>query len=142
MSGAGCGDGHEVFAANAEFAGDVDAGFVGEGHAGLEDGFAAANKIRMLVAVEADAVAEAMDEELVAGAKAGGSDDGAGSIVNRAREFSGLGSGESGILCVANGGVGALHFFCWLAQDAGAGDIGFVAFDKAAAVDKDHIPLL
>ena len=43
LRGAVGGDDHEVFAADAEFAGDVDAGFVGEGHARFEDGFAAAH---------------------------------------------------------------------------------------------------
>jgi hypothetical protein len=35
------GDDHVVFAAQAEFSGNVDAGLVREGHAGLEEGFAA-----------------------------------------------------------------------------------------------------
>ena len=81
LGGAFGGDGHHVFAADAKFVGDVDAGLVGEGHAGFEDGFAGVDQIRMLVDVEADAVAEAMSEEFVAGAVAGGRNDGAGGIV-------------------------------------------------------------
>ena len=69
------GDNHVVFAAQPKFPGDVDAGLVGKRHAGFEHGFAAAHEVRMLVAVEADAVAEPMREEFVIGAIAGAGDD-------------------------------------------------------------------
>ena len=69
------GDNHVVFAAQPKFAGDVDAGLVGKRHAGFENGFAAAHEVGMLVAVEADAVAEPMREEFVIGAIAGAGDD-------------------------------------------------------------------
>ena len=59
-SGAGGGDVHDVFAADAEFAGDVDAGLVGEGHVRQETGVAALNEIGMFVDVEPNAVAETM----------------------------------------------------------------------------------
>ncbi len=87
LGGAVAGDDHVIFAAQAEFAGDVDAGLVGEGHAGLEDGCAAADEVRMLVAIEAEAVAYAMGEEFVVWAKARGSDDSAGGIVDGTGEF-------------------------------------------------------
>src|SRR2546422_10478200 len=70
LRGAVGGDDHVVFAADAVVAGNINAGLVREGHARLEDGLAAADKIRMLVAVEADAVAEAVGEEFVIGAEA------------------------------------------------------------------------
>src|ERR1700690_3616075 len=47
LSGAIGGDDHVVFAAEAEFAGDVDAGLVGKGHARGENGFMRPDKIRM-----------------------------------------------------------------------------------------------
>ena len=43
LGGAIVGDDHVVFAAQAEVAGDVDAGFVGESHVGLEGSGAGAN---------------------------------------------------------------------------------------------------
>ena len=85
------GDGHDVFAADTEFVRDVDAGFVGEGHAGFENGFAAVDEIRMLVDVEADAVAEAMGEEFVVRAVAGAGDDRASGIVHGAGKAAGAG---------------------------------------------------
>src|SRR5512134_2328549 len=48
-------DDHDVFEADAVFAADVDTRLVGEGHAGFEHGLTAADEVRMLVAVEADA---------------------------------------------------------------------------------------
>jgi hypothetical protein len=51
-----------VFEADAEFASDVDAGFVGEAHAGDEWSVVAADEIGPLVAVHADAVAETVGE--------------------------------------------------------------------------------
>src|ERR1700724_4366968 len=50
------GNDHVVFAAHAEFAGDVDAGLVGKSHAGFEHCGAASHQIGMLVAVQTDAV--------------------------------------------------------------------------------------
>ena len=120
LGGASGGDGHHVFAADAEFSGNVDAGFIGEGHAGFEDGFAGVNEIRMFVDVEADAVAEAVREEFVAGAVARGSDDAAGGIVHGTGKSSGAGGVERGILGFANGFEGSLNFFAGLAEDAGA----------------------
>src|SRR5712692_3845187 len=69
------GDDPVVLEADAELAGDVDAGLVGEGHAGGEWGGVAADEIGPLVAVHADAVAYAMGEVLVVGAKACVGDD-------------------------------------------------------------------
>lgn len=78
------GDDHVIFAAQAEFARNVDTGLVREGHAGFEEGLAAADEIGMFVAIEAEAVAHAVGEEFVVRAESGGSDDGAGGIVDRA----------------------------------------------------------
>ena len=135
MGGAFGGDGHDVFAADAEFVGDVDAGFVGEGHAGFEDGFAGVDEIRMLVDVEADAVAEAMGEEFVAGTVARGRDDGAGRVVDGAGEFSGAGGVERGVLSFADGFESTLYFVARLAVDAGARYVGAIAFDGATIIN-------
>src|SRR5258708_9402340 len=64
-----------VFEADAELAGDVDAGFVGEAHAWGERGGVAADEVGPLVAVHADAVADAGGEVLVVGGGARGRDD-------------------------------------------------------------------
>ena len=105
------GDGHYVFAADAEFVRDVDAGLVGEGHAGFEDGFALVDEIRMFVDVEADAMAEAVREEFVPGAVAGGSDDGASGVIHGAGKFSCAGGIEGRVLGFADAFKRALDFF-------------------------------
>ena len=142
MGGAVGSDDHVVFAAQAEFAGDVDAGLVGKGHAGFEDGGAAANEIGMLVAVEADTVAEAMGKEFIAGAIAGGGNDGAGGIVHGAGKLARAGGVESGVLGLADDFKSALNFLAGFADDAGAGDIGFVTFHGAAAVNQNDVAFL
>jgi hypothetical protein len=96
----------------------------------------------MLVAIEADAVAEAMGEESVAGAEAGGSNDCASGIVDGAGNVTGASSVESGVLGFTDGFVGLLNFICRLAENASASDVGFVALDFAAAVDQDYIAFL
>src|SRR5882762_4468528 len=96
----------------------------------------------MFVDVEADAVAEAMSEEFVARAVAGGSDDGAGSVVNGARKSSGAGGVESRVLSSANGFERALNFLAGLTEDAGARDVGAVAFDGAAVINQHNIAFL
>src|SRR5258708_5611103 len=93
----------------------------------------------MFVDVEADAVAEAMSEEFIAGAVAGGINNGAGGVVNGARKFSGAGGVECGVLGFANGFERALNFFAGLAEDAGARDVGAVAFDGAAVINQNNI---
>ncbi len=62
------GDDPVVFEADAEFASDVDAGLVGEGHAGGERRGVAADEVGPFVAVHAaDAVTEAVGEVFVVG---------------------------------------------------------------------------
>src|SRR6267142_6177376 len=96
----------------------------------------------MFMDVEADAVAETMSEEFVARAVAGGSDDGAGGVVNGAGKFSSAGGVECGVLGLANGFERALNFFAGLAEDAGARDVGAVAFDGAAVINQHNIAFL
>jgi len=142
LRGAVGGDDHVVFAADAEFAGDVNAGLVGKSHAGFEDGLAGADEIGMLVAIEADAVADAVGEEFVVGAKSGAGDDGAGGIVDGAGKFSGAGGIQRDILSFADRVVGTENLFSGLAENAGAGDVGIIAFDGASTVNQDHIAFL
>ena len=142
LGGAVGGNNHVVFAAKAEFTGDVDAGLVGKSHAGFEDGFAGADEIGMLVAVKADAVPNTVGEEFVVGAEASLGDDGAGGIVNGAGKFARAGRIESDILRFSDCVVGAKDFLSGLAKDAGAGDVGIVALDGAPAVNQDHIAFL
>jgi hypothetical protein len=140
--GASGGDDHVVFAADAEFIGDVDAWLVGEGHAGFEDGFAAADEIGMLVDVEAHAVADAVGEEFVAGAKTCRGDLCAGGVIDGTREFSSARGVQGGVLRFADRFKGALHFFGGLAENAGAGNVGLIAFDEAAVIDQYDVTLL
>jgi len=61
---------HVVFEADAEVAAEVDAGFVGEDHAGDHLLGVAADEVGPLVHVHADAVSDAVIEVVVAGAVA------------------------------------------------------------------------
>ena len=101
--GAGVGDDHAVFDADAELGVEVNAGFVGEGHAGFELGVVTAYKVGPLVHVEADAVAYAMEEEVVIGAVAGVGDDLASGCVDGLHFYTGAGRGQGCGLGVADG---------------------------------------
>lgn len=142
LGGAVGDDDHVVFAADAEFTDDVDAGLVRKGHARSEDGFAAAHKVGMLVAIEADAVSETVSEIFVAGAKTGGSDDAACGVIDGAGKLAGTGGVESGVLGFAHGFVGVLNFFGGLAEDGGASHIGLVAVDGTAAINEYDVTFL
>ena len=97
------GDNHVVFAAQAEFTRNINSRLIRKGHARLENGLAASNQIGVLVAVEANAVAQAVGEELVVGAIAGAGDDRAGCIVHGAREASGASRVERSVGLLARG---------------------------------------
>src|SRR5580704_7665977 len=94
----------------------------------------------MFVAVEADAVAETVGEEFVAGAVACGGHDGASGIVDCAGEASDASGVESGILGFAQSVEYVDEFVGWLfGEDDRAGHVGLVALDLSAAVDQDNV---
>src|SRR5580704_10819069 len=64
-------DHHIVFAAHTKLTRNVNAGLIGKSHARQKVGPAAADKIGVFVAIEADAVTQAMRKEFVVGAVAG-----------------------------------------------------------------------
>ena len=123
----------------ADGAGQVDAGFVGEAHAGLEQCGVAADEVGPLVAIHADAVAEAMGEDAVAGAEAGGGDDLAGGGVDGLGLDAGAGGGEGGGLGAVDDVEDVALALGGLAVDEAAGDVGLVALDGAAVVDEDDL---
>ncbi len=84
-----------VFETDAELAREIDAGFVGEAHAGCEGRGVAANEIGPLVAVHADAVTDAVGEVFVVGAVACGGDDRARGSVDGLTLDAGAGCCES-----------------------------------------------
>src|SRR5882757_4517041 len=137
------GDVPVIFEADAELAGDVDAGLVGEAHAGGERCGVAADEVGPLVAVHADAVADAVGEMFVVGAVAGGGDDVAGGGVDGLALDAGMGGGESGGLGLVNDVedfAGLIEFGGGgVAEDEGAGDVGLIAFYGAAVVDEDDL---
>src|SRR3974390_351914 len=96
----------------------------------------------MLMAVEADAVADAVGEEVVVRAETGSGDHGTGGIVNRTGKFSGAGRVERDVLRFADSRIGSEHFFGGLAENSRAGDVRLVALDRAAAIDQDNITFL
>src|ERR1700720_475061 len=63
-------DDHIVFAAQTEFAGDVDARLIGKSHSRFKNRRAAAHQVRMFVAIQPDAVTQAMREVFVSGSVA------------------------------------------------------------------------
>ncbi len=140
---AGFGDVPVVFEADAELAGNVDAGFVGEAHAGGEGCGVAANEVGPLVAVHADAVADAVGEVFVVGAVACGGDNCAGGGVDGLTLDAGAGCCEGcglgfeddveDLALLVEFGDGGV------AEDEGAGDVGLIAFDEAAVVDEDDL---
>src|SRR5256885_8297714 len=81
------GDDHIVFAAQAEFSGNVNSRLVRKRHACFQYGFAAAHKIRMLVPVEPDAVSQAVREKFVVRPVARAGDDRARCIIDRSRQL-------------------------------------------------------
>src|SRR6516225_7876832 len=141
LRGTFCDDDHDVFAANAKFTRNVDAGLVRKSHTRCEHCFARPHEIGMLVAVEADAMAKAMREEFIIGAKAGGGDHRATGIVNGTRKFACAGRVEGRALGLADHFVRALDFIGRLSENAGACDIRLVALDGAAAIDKNDVAL-
>lgn len=138
----GGGDDPVVFEADAELADDIDAGFVGEGHAGFERSVVAAYEVRPLVAVHADAVAEAVSEVLIVGTVAGVGDHFAGGIINSVAGLTGFACSERSGLGFVNDVEDLLLFVGRLAKDEGARDVGLVAFDGAAVVEEDDLSLL
>src|SRR5579885_2553505 len=84
-------NGHQIFAADAEFPRNINARFVGESHVGLQARVAALHQIRILVHVQSDPMPQAVREIFVAGAESGGGDNGARGIVDRAGKAAGAG---------------------------------------------------
>ena len=127
---------YEVFDAHAELAGQVNAGFNGEAHAGLCDDLAGGGVIRMFVHFDADAVAGAMDE---IGAVAAVFDYLAGGAVKFAH-------GHAGANGLAAGFVGSLYqlihlflFFGYGFIENGAGHIAGIAVVGEADVDNHAV---
>jgi len=135
-------DDHVVFATQAEFAGDIDAGLIRKRHAGFENGFAATHKIGMLMAVESDAVAEAVGEEFVVWAVAAIDDDGACGIIDGAGEAPGARGIQRGVLRFTRKLEGARDFFAGLAVHAGARDVGGIPIHSASSINQNDITFL
>src|SRR5271157_5870677 len=96
----------------------------------------------MFVTIEADAVTEAMSEELVIGAKTRRSDERAGSVVDSAGQFSGSRRAESGVLGTANDFKNLLNLGGRFAKNASARDVGIVAFHFCTPIDENHVSFL
>src|SRR5437762_13387818 len=75
---------HIVFTTQAEFTHKVNPRLIRKGHAWLQDSFAAAHKVRMLVSVQADAMSQAVREGLVVRPEPGIGDDFARRVIHGA----------------------------------------------------------
>src|SRR5882672_11053483 len=96
----------------------------------------------MFVAIEADAVAQAVREKFVVWAEAAGGNHGTGCIIYCAREFAAACGVESGILRSADNVVNLAHFFRWLAKYTSARNVRIVAFQFAAAINQYDVTFL
>src|SRR5947209_14665434 len=67
-------DNHQIFAAQTEFAGDVNSGLIGKSHSRLQHGFAAPHQVRMFVAIQANSMSNAMRKKFIIRSIASGSD--------------------------------------------------------------------
>ena len=137
------GDVPVVFEADAELAGDVDAGFVGETHSECERRGVATDEVGPFVAVHADAVADAVGEVFVVGTEAGGGDDVASGCVDGLARYARVSRGKSrglGLVNDVEDFACLVEFGCGcVAEDEGAGDVGLIAFYCATVVDKDDL---
>ncbi len=136
------GDEHAVFDADAEFAVQVDAGLVGEDHAGLELGVVAAYQEGRFVHVEPDAVAHAVQKLVVVGAVAGVSDDLAGGGIDGLHLDTRFGGGQRGRLCRADDVEDLVLLGGRRAVDPGARDVGAIALHRTAVVHRDDLVLV
>src|SRR5438309_7108698 len=132
---------HVVFAPHPEFAGNINPRLIRKGHAWLKHRLASAHQIRMLVAVESDAVAQSMREILVVRSIAGVGDHLARSVIHRAGQPPGTRRIERRILRFAHDFVSARHFFWRLAKTSCARNVGLVTIYRAAAVDQHYVAL-
>ena len=110
MRRTGGGDDHIIFAAQAEFAGNVNAGLVRKGHARGKHSSAGTNQVGVFVPVKANAMAKTMGEKLVIGAVTGGGNDGASSVIDRTGEFTRTSRVKGGVLGLANDFKNLLNF--------------------------------
>ncbi len=132
------GEEHVVFQADAEFAAQVDAGFVGKSHSGLEQGGVVADEVGPFVAIHADAVAEAVGEVGIVGAEASVVNDFAGGGIDRSAGKAGFGCGKCGGLGAMDDVKDVLLPVGWLAKGKAAADVGLIALDGAAVIDENQ----
>src|ERR1700676_1283223 len=117
------GDHHVVFAAQAKLSGDINPRLIGKSHARFQGGFAAADEIRVLGAVEADAVAETVGEEFVVRAVAGVGDDRTRGVVDGAGKAAGARGVQGCVLRLAHDFEGLRDLIAGFAEDAGARNV-------------------
>src|SRR5580658_7036553 len=93
----------------------------------------------MLVAVETNAVAQAMGEEFVIGAIAGACNYSASRVVDRSGQTASTRGVECRILGLARKFIGFRDFLRRLAENSHTRDIGCIAVDAAAAINQHDI---
>src|SRR4030042_2063806 len=136
------GDGQAVLDADAKFSVDVDSRLVTESHSRLELQRVPADKVRIFVSLQADAVAEAVGEVLVVRTEAGILDNPAG------RPVDGF-AGRPRFDCLEGRGLGFPDDFPdltllvgRLAEEDSPRDVGAIAFDRTAAVNENRAAFL
>src|SRR6266581_6029507 len=127
----------DVLDTDAEPTRDVDAGLDRERHSGLELLVVAADEIRMLVSVKADAVSGAMDEPL---AITGLVDHAPRRRVDRCRGRAGARRRIAGLLRSPHDVVDLPHLVVDVLADVdGAGDVGAIPLTRPAEVQHDGV---
>lgn len=130
------GDEDHVFDADAEFAGEVDAGFDGDHHAGGEERFDFWAGAGEFVDVEADAVAGGVAEFI---GVAGVIDDGAGGKIGFMAADAGLHGGDAGELGAEDDFVNFALFAVGAPGEKGAGHVAAISLVFHAHVDEDGV---
>ena len=132
------GDDDQILHADAEFAGQIDAGLYGEDHAFSGHVLAGRAYIAGIVVLQADHMAKAVGKE---GTVPSGGDMFSGNPVDLAQGNAGTDDGLRFFIGlpdqIVNGGVGFIRFFA----EEGAGHVGAVAVLNTAHVDYDAVSL-
>ena len=103
-------DVHVVFQAHSEFARDVDARLIAEGHAAGQRRVVASHQIGPFVAVHADSMSHAVGEEFVVWTKSGIADDFPRRCIHRLTFDAGTGGFQRGGLRAMHSLKHSLHF--------------------------------
>src|SRR5229473_2724093 len=130
---------HVVLASHPELTGNIDPWLIRKRHPRLQRCLASSYQIRMLVAIESNAMPQSVREILVVRSVAGVGDHFARSIIYCARQPPSPSRIERSILPLAHDLVDTFHFFWRFTNDSRARDVRLVPLNCAASVYQHYI---